>query len=727
MSLDEHDIDEWDETFLNEALRLEFEALSSRKPPSSPPPPLAFPSRSLPPPVPSARAPPPSGPQVKKSLYGDVDVAALTAGVQFSPPRELSQRPGGERQRGNVVAAPVPDFNMVESWGVIGKSDGSRKNSVSNNDNNREFEKLKRELTRVSKQLSNLENECTELKKDRTKKETQLKNAFNQIEARETEIRNLKRASTSNGEMKGGTMNLHFNGEDLKAGSSASVEGSNKEISSSKKKKANLKDSAVQTDFPQESNSDDKNNNNNSNQNNQNTYAKSLHWKLILNNLRATWGLVPISKRSRIDIISREIFSFVSSAEVAESGTKDAVFMIHSIIEKSHNETEQLRYIVEELLNLCRFQNVSIVAKSVRLLHRILHQLISSENTSIQRKNVLFEQGGERNGREVSISKQNSDFEILPLELWSSIFDIMQIIAMKNHKEDFASDALSIMILVVMMSNVNTNREKFGLVPVLECVHEILKKQKDPNVKEKVEAGLSVKKQAVYLLFLILNCPKMLALFCTGGRENNDLISNKSEGQSEKVLQQFISSVLEDLGYCLWEEKQEIWDKNKGEGQDKFTSMLELKLVRQVIILLAYIASYGESGFELLLGPVGPTGLNLLERIVKVISNQMDLEIGEIDKTHALSNKERYMVFRESLILLNRLASHTIYSKTTLEILTSSQSCASLTIEIANRMPRIGQSQSRPHMNNNKNIEFDIADLALGFRSRVFAFLGEMK
>jgi hypothetical protein len=57
----------------------------------------------------------------------------------------------------------------------------------------------------------------------------------------------------------------------------------------------------------------------------------------------------------------------------------------------------------------------------------------------------------------------------------------------------------------------------------------------------------------------------------------------------------------------------------------------ELKLVRQVIILLAYIASYGKSGFELLLGPVGPTGLNLLELIVQVISAQMNLE----------NNKER--------------------------------------------------------------------------------------
>lgn len=74
---------------------------------------------------------------------------------------------------------------------------------------------------------------------------------------------------------------------------------------------------------------------------------------------------------------------------------------------------------------------------------------------------------------------------------------------------------------------------------------------------------------------------------------------------------------------------------------------------------------------------------------------------------------------REALILLNRLASN--YSKTTLEVLTR-KSCASLTIDIANRIPRMGRGGPRT---NNTHIELEIADLARVFSSRLLSFIGE--
>lgn len=106
MSLD--GIDEWDENFLDEAIRIELEALSSRNLPPEP---------TLSPPAPSADIRPSSRPQAdavepepsRIRLESQMDpfqlpvscfrldarVSAIDAGggtLSFSPPRELSQR-----------------------------------------------------------------------------------------------------------------------------------------------------------------------------------------------------------------------------------------------------------------------------------------------------------------------------------------------------------------------------------------------------------------------------------------------------------------------------------------------------------------------------------------------------------------------------------------------------------------------------------------------------------
>jgi hypothetical protein len=67
---------------------------------------------------------------------------------------------------------------------------------------------------------------------------------------------------------------------------------------------------------------------------------------------------------------------------------------------------------------------------------------------------------------------------------------------------------------------------------------------------------------------------------------------------------------------------------------------------------------------------------------------------------------------REALILLNRLASHANFSKPTLEVLTGNKLCATLTIDVANRLPQI-------QMGN------DLVELAQKFRSRVYAYMEE--
>lgn len=80
---------------------------------------------------------------------------------------------------------------------------------------------------------------------------------------------------------------------------------------------------------------------------------------------------------------------------------------------------------------------------------------------------------------------------------------------------------------------------------------------------------------------------------------------------------------------------------------------------------------------------------------------------------------------REALILLNRLASHPTYSRAAVDALTSSNSTASLTIDVANRTPQKSRGRWKHDGTKTTRMEAEIVDLAQLFRSRVFAFLGE--
>ncbi|KAM3295946.1 hypothetical protein ACQJBY_038327 [Aegilops geniculata] len=86
--------------------------------------------------------------------------------------------------------------------------------------------------------------------------------------------------------------------------------------------------------------------------------------------------------------------------------------------------------------------------------------------------------------------------------------------------------------------------------------------------------------------------------------------------------------------------------------------------------------------------------------------------------------QRRYLLMREVLILLNRLASHAMFSKPTLEVLMGSKRCAGLTIDIANRLP---QRSKYPLRQLNPQMANDLADLAQKFRSRVYGFLEEQQ
>ncbi|GJN18895.1 hypothetical protein PR202_gb06106 [Eleusine coracana subsp. coracana] len=265
----------------------------------------------------------------------------------------------------------------------------------------------------------------------------------------------------------------------------------------------------------------------------------------------------------------------------------------------------------------------------------------------------------------------------LPFSFWSSVFSIMLQTGIKYSDESIRVDALSIMILIVRTTDPKEERQKFEFTSTMEKLHQLLQK----------DNGFLVKMHSVRLLFLLLNCPAMLKLLCCGGKDGSEQISEGSESDRSK---QAIRLVLEDLSECL------TCDGNCSQG---------IELCRLAVILLAYIASSGKLGYEVLLGSVTTRGASFLELIMEVLASQMQYETQEL-------LKERCLLMREALILLNRLASHANFSKPTLEVLTGSKLCATMTIDVANRLP---QTQTGN----------DLGELAQKFRSRVHAFLEE--
>lgn len=111
---------------------------------------------------------------------------------------------------------------------------------------------------------------------------------------------------------------------------------------------------------------------------------------------------------------------------------------------------------------------------------------------------------------------------------------------------------------------------------------------------------------------------------------------------------------------------------------------------------------------------------------MEVLASQMDCKVDFSAEVHELLN-ERYLLLRETLILLNRLASHAMFSKPTLEVLMGSKRCAGLTIDIANRLPQRSKYPLRQLSEINPQMANGLAELAQKFRSRVYGFLEEQQ
>ncbi|XP_037455986.1 protein SENSITIVE TO UV 2-like isoform X2 [Triticum dicoccoides] len=650
-------------------------------------------------------------------------------GGGFSPPREFSQRPsssaaaedtdcqitgaaGPNRPRGAPRERDARPPSQAHGDRVKAVPPRGRLPRAAKEKESKSAEELRRELERTLKQMNDLKNEHIELKKGMKEKDLE-------IEAKEAEIHNLKKANVdiSSKEMDidqpchtPANEALHARGSCWTSTKRISLEESgHPELERNKSK--DIKTKGVQTDLPLNSG---------------HLERKKVLMNNISSNLCAIWGRPANSMlgRSLISKIlascSEEMLTLFQSARLpdkcetsteASSSMNNAVSEVYDIIVKMNSDTIPIRTLLEALLNLCVVGNAVVVGRALRILHSILQNLLTHGTRSNQRNNVSIEtyvdnnMEMEGNNQEHSSALLNMpDPEeaglhignmLIPSTFWTPFFTGVLQIALKYLEEGIRVDALSIMILIVRTSDSKGEREKFGFISIMESLHQLLQK----------ENALLVKKHSVHLLFLLLNCPVMLKMLCSGGKDGSELMETVG---CENEPQQAINSVLKDLSECLTCEA---------------TTSLELKLCRLVVNLLAYIASSGKLGYEVLLGSVTAHGASFLELTMEVLASKMECKVDFSTEVHELLN-ERYLLMREVLILLNRLASHAMFSKPTLEVLMGSKRCAGLTIDIANRLP---QRSKYPLRKLNPQMANDLADLAQKFRSRVYGFLEEQQ
>nr|KYP54432.1 hypothetical protein KK1_000620 [Cajanus cajan] len=452
--------------------------------------------------------------------------------------------------------------------------------------------------------------------------------------------------------------------------------------------------------------------------------------------------------------ITRELLSDSSSSGAALHHLKDRFHTpeaakmsnLYLALTKIADGTDVLETLIEPLLDLCGMENVVIVYSSLCVLHMLLKLLLELEKNvgrrigykllngiycigshffflsfivvvpvlcTLLRDNVIIEglhdgndlvDSGVKDGnlfneelvrRKESWSHQNS---LQPHVNWIYLFEIMHQIAMRITEERERVEAVSIMKLLFLRSNAYFERDQFSQKIVFKTISELLKKN----------AGLSVKKHGLRLLYLVLNCPKLLAAFCCGCKEGDD--SSSMDGNEFASDIQIFKIILQGLSDCVV--------SHRG-------GLLELKVSRNAILVLAFLSSSGQPGFEILVSHrFSSRGVNYLMLILQLLVSEMDLEVGAYEQQPEIF-RERTFLIREILILLNRLVSNPSYSATVLRDLTTTRDMAGLTIDVASRLSRKAKKNGQQDSMVKHIRETEIVDLALLFKKRVFTYLGD--
>ncbi|CAH9134037.1 unnamed protein product [Cuscuta epithymum] len=404
------------------------------------------------------------------------------------------------------------------------------------------------------------------------------------------------------------------------------------------------------------------------------------------------------------------------------SSVSAKVSLLYSVLTKISNEMTRLDDLLDALVDLCQLKNDVVMFRALHILHEVLSYSSFTEMKDDRRSNVIVEEtdqdGSSRRG---TLSKEtlehthatcgvrlnNSDkapragpFNTVTCVFTScynylSLFELMSQIILTHSLEHIRWEAVCIMNLILVRENTPLDREKFGSNEVFQSVSQLLKR----------DAGYRVNKQAVRLLYLLLNCPKIMASFfnnftgaeCTGTADVNPKTISDS---------QVTCNIFEGLVDCL---------SCSGKSAE------ELQVQRHSIILLAFLASSGKTGIEILLNH-RPKRTKFLTIILQSVISALDLEALDT-ATYPEESKQRTLMIREALILLNRIASHPQYGVLVLLALTNRRDIARLTVNTASRLSHKGKCLTHCDSITQQIRESEIVELARVFQKRLYAFL----
>ncbi|KAL4592986.1 hypothetical protein LXL04_005995 [Taraxacum kok-saghyz] len=703
---DDQGFETWDSEFLEKAIQAtDAAACSSSSSNTYQPPPKLFPPPPPPHYAPHISYSPPRelSQRVKEENHRNVSdtgfdfsisVNGINRALSSAPPRELIQRLKEDNHRN----APDIGFDCPASLNGINRGlnsappfqSSSRLHEEDKHCKQQEINRLKEELGRVSKVLTNLEQECLELRKDREKNEKHFRavppvNGSKDAEASCTTKSNTKSKNHFEEES-----SIHPGTKGVIPCKTVGVQTDEHTVSDELTIKNNLLityHSRKLADIWEPGNDQQPRNN--------------LVSKLFMacgTDLQVLFGCLGLnipSKKTTTKMDSFKLDLYMDPTHCIQSVEAAKVSHLYITLTKISYDTGRLIDLFEALVDLCHVENVSP------------HSMFSTEDDCSQITLCVscgFEtyfKYGKQKVSQCTVLRDNVIINdpstcdnphhpvltrlINPMTVddssscltWHSYFQTMHQVITRHSEENIRVEAVSIMNILLLRTDAFTERQMYGEVAVFETISELLKK----------EAGVGVQKQSVDLLYLVLNCPNLM-LMC------------KEEGRNTETTPAFkgLGAVLDGLADCLA-------CRGIGNGAPK---ALVLKVQRKAIIVLAFLASSGRRGFEILLGRI-----NFLFLILQILESEIHVESSE----HSDDFRERRLVIREALILLNRLASSFEYSTPVLQLLTNRRDIAGLTIYIATSLSRKDTLMR----------DAEIVDLLRIFKKRVFAFLGDTK
>ncbi|ESQ39694.1 hypothetical protein EUTSA_v10000816mg [Eutrema salsugineum] len=638
--MDEQYLEEWDEVFLQEAFNAMDKAATQSPAPSAPaivPPPAPSPapatiSSSLPHPVPLQSA----GKRGK--------IPARDPFLSYSPPRVLSQRVSGFSD----ALVDCPNSSVVTVRPISPSSSTRRCDS----EKDLEIDRLKKELGRVSKQLLDMQQECSQHIKGKNK-ETQTKNSHTETNGRGDTVHASKRTNLE--------PDVATSVNDGENGSTMAVDD-----------KRSFKTTGVQADLANHADLSKKLLDIWSTSHYQDP-RKNLISELLQacsTDLQILFSFMEMSTPPQEKEKEKQAVKSSSNMQSSKALESVKVYQLYSAVTKISYGLVNMKTLVEPLLNLCKAENAILVYRSLHVLHVLLEHICGFEKR--------FEASWDPN--------------------WHSLFELMNQICSRRTEANVKLEAVSIMNIIVMRTDAFTERETFVSKEVFGSISLLLRK----------EAGLRVRKQAIHLFYLLLNCPKLLARFDSLQDEKK---SSASGNVTEGILfaLEAFGMIFEGLADCLTSPRKTSEDLN---------------LCRNVIMILALVASSGNSGYELLSNHKLPQDTNFLMLILHLLVAEVESESTEF---HPKADffKARTLLMREILILLNRLVSGSSSSSTILRELTKSRDMASLTVDAATRLSRKRNLLGQPENSVQRMRTLEITDLARIFKRRVFAFLGD--